>query len=93
MFSNLAKFRAASAVRAAPRLVVPAHSNDNTKIVHAAVGPHRRGRPILACHWRPTAGGRLECRWQAERAQEASAKEADQRVIAFSRPSGFPHAA
>ena len=93
MFSNISKFRAVSAVHAAPRLIAPAHSNDNTKIVHAAVAPHRGGRPILACHWRPTTGGRLECRWEVERAQEALAEEADQRCIAFPRPFGFPQAA
>jgi hypothetical protein len=93
MFSNIAKFRAANAVQAASRRLVPSRSNDNAKIVHAATGLHRRGRPILACQWRPTASGRLECCWKVERANKTSAEEPDQRWSVVCGPFGFAYAA
>jgi hypothetical protein len=93
MFSNFVKFRAAGAAQAASRPFVPAHSNDNAKIVRAATGVHRRGRPILACHWRPTTSGRLECCWEVERANNPSAEEPDQRRMAVRGPFGFACAA
>ena len=93
MFSNIAKFRAEGTAQAAPRPVAPAHSNDNAKVVHAAVGLRLRGGPILACHWRPAASGRLECCWEVERATEASAEEPDPRCIAVCEPSGVRYAA
>jgi hypothetical protein len=93
MFANIAKFRIAGAVRAAPRPVAPAHANDNVKVVHAAVGLHRRGRPILACRWRPTTGGGLECYWEVERPKGAAAEEPDQRCVAVCGLFGFPQAA
>ena len=34
-----------------------AHSNDNAKIVQAAVGLHRPERQIVACRWRSKVGG------------------------------------
>jgi hypothetical protein len=92
MFSNFAKFRAASTAQAAARPFAPTHSNDNAKIVRAA-GVHRRRRPILACHWRPTASGRLECCWEVERANNTSAEEPDQRRMAVRGPFGFAYAA
>jgi hypothetical protein len=61
-----AGLRFASSVQTARSAAAPAHSNDNTKAVNAAVAGHRRGRPVLACHWRPAAGGGLECHWDAE---------------------------
>jgi len=72
--------------------VAPAHSNDNAKVVGAA-GIRRRGRRILACHWRPTTSGRLECCWQVERANNTSAEEPDQRRMAAGGPFGFACAA
>jgi hypothetical protein len=93
MFANIAKFRAASVAKAAPGLIAPAHSNDNMKVVHAAVGLHRRGRSVLACHWRPTTSGGLECHWEVERANGAATEEPDQRWIAVYGLFGFPHAA
>jgi hypothetical protein len=93
MFSNIAKFRAESTVRAAPRPVAPVHSNDNAKAVHAAGELRSRGRQILSCHWRPAASGGLECCWEVERATEASAEEPDERCIAVCEPSGVRYAA
>jgi hypothetical protein len=93
MFSNFVKFRAASAAQAASRPFVRAHSNDNAKIVRVATGLRRRGRPILACHWRPTTSGRLECCWEVERANNTSAEEPDQRRMAVCGPFGFAYAA
>jgi hypothetical protein len=94
MFANIVKFRAASVAQIAPRPVALAHSNDNTKAVRAAaVALHRRERPILACHWRSTTGGGLECHWEVERANGAATEEPDQRSTAVCGLFGFAHAA
>jgi len=57
MFHNIATLR----TMGAPRAKVPVtlkHANDN-RITQIR-------RPILACRWRPNAGGKLECHWEIE---------------------------
>jgi hypothetical protein len=93
MFANIAKFRAASVARAASGPVAFAHANDNAKIVHGAVGLHRRGRPTLACHWRPMIGGGLECYWDVETAEGTGTDEPDQRAVVVYGLLAFSHAA
>jgi hypothetical protein len=80
MFSNIAKFRAAPAA-SRPRL--PTHSNDNARIA----------RPVLSCHWQPAPGGKLECRWEAERANTTAAEEPEPRWPAAGEPCGVADAA
>jgi hypothetical protein len=63
---------------AAPAPAGLAHANDNTKIVPAA-GLPRRGRPALACRWRPKNGGGFECFWVVEPASGSVTEEPDQR--------------
>jgi hypothetical protein len=94
MFATIAKFRAATVARAVsgPSAAL-AHANDNTKIDRDAMGLRRRGRPALACHWRLTTGGGLECCWELEYATGAVADDPDERCIGVYRSSGVPHAA
>jgi hypothetical protein len=68
-------FPTAGGAQVVPRTVAFAHSNDNTKSVHAAVARHRGGRPVLACHWRRAAGGCLECWWEVEPASKATPED------------------
>jgi hypothetical protein len=79
MFANIAIFMAPGARQAAPARPALAHANDNTKIVYAAAGLHRRGRPALACRWRPMSSGGFECYWVVEPANGSATEEADQR--------------
>jgi len=93
MFAKIAKFRDASARKAAPGPVTLAHSNDNTMTARAAGGPRRSRRANLACHWRPASGGGLECYWAIALADNAATEEPDQRWICTSRRplSTLPH--
>jgi hypothetical protein len=93
MFAKIAKLPVTSVLQAAPLSALLAHSNDNTKIVDAAVGLHRRGRAVLACHWRPIIDGGLECFWDVELAEGAATEEPDQRLICACALSGFARAA
>ncbi len=96
MFAKIARIQIASLRRRAPGSVVLAHSNDNTTIAHAGVGPHGSGRPTLVCHWRPMIGGGLECHWDAELAMDEAieaTEEADQCWIGIYALSGAPLAA
>jgi hypothetical protein len=94
MFANIARFPVAGVLQAAPRSAPLAHSNDNSRMVHAGAGLRRRGRPILACHWRPIiGGGRLECYWDVELTESPASEEPDPRFIRACATSGFARAA
>jgi hypothetical protein len=93
MIAKIVKFKVASGVQDAPGSFALAHSNDNTKVVRAAVALHRRRRRILACHWRPVIGGGLECYWNVEPANGAATQEPDQCRRDAGEVSGFAHAA
>jgi hypothetical protein len=86
-------FPAASGVQVAPHTVALAHSNDNTKSIHATAPRHRGGRPVLACHWRPTAGGGLECWWAVEPANGATTEDPYPSRMDAAGMSGLAHAA
>jgi hypothetical protein len=83
MFANTAKYQVVSVRQAAPAAVALAHSNDNTVIVRAAGAPPRTRRANLACRWRATIGGGLECHWDIESADGLATEEPDQRWIAI----------
>ena len=86
-------FPVARGMQVAPRTVALAHSNDNTKSVHAAVVHHRRGKRVLACHWRPAAGGSLECWWVVEFADGTTAEDPYPCQTGAAGMSGLAHAA
>jgi hypothetical protein len=93
MFSNIAKFQAANVRRPARMPARLSLSNDNSKAGGGSVRPRQSGRPSLACHWRPMAGGGLACHWDAELSGDAAAGEPDQRRIGICRVPSFAQAA
>lgn len=93
MFAKIINFQVASGVQDAPISFALVHSNDNTKLVRAAVALHRRRRLVLACHWRPMIGGGLECYWDVEPANGAPTEESDQCRTDARGVSAFVHAA
>src|ERR1700674_1555715 len=71
MFAKLARFRVTGKFlepgprRTAPRRVVLVHCNDIRIVWPVGAAAHRVGRPVLMCHWQPSAeNGRLEWRWR-----------------------------
>jgi hypothetical protein len=78
MFQKIVPFRVMGARRASGLLAIPP-ANDNRINAGGAIAPFRSGRPILACHWRPTTGGGLECYWRIETAGGGAAEEPDGR--------------
>jgi hypothetical protein len=53
----------------------PLHCNDNRSDRRPAAALRQARLQGLTCHWRAAAaGGRLECHWQIEPADEASAE-------------------
>jgi hypothetical protein len=75
MFAKIAKFRAISPHRARPSRL--AHANDNRTDLGAVRARHHTRRPRLTCHWRPFAGGGLECHWSVENADGAAPEQPD----------------
>jgi hypothetical protein len=73
MFQKITTFQVMGARRASGPVALT-HSNDNRINARGAVAPFRTLRPIVACHWRPAAGGRLECYWEIETAGGSAAK-------------------
>ena len=71
MFKRHASLRIAGLRRLGPRPGMPrgtvaAHANDNLPGLRRPAGQRRSPPPGLACHWVPTDGNRLECRWQID---------------------------
>jgi hypothetical protein len=79
MFQKIATLRDPGARRAMSGPVVLTHANDNRINARGIVAPTWARRPILARHWRPTAGGRLECYWHIETAGASAEQEPDGR--------------
>jgi hypothetical protein len=75
MFQKIATFWDTGA-RCASRPAALAHANDNRINARGAVAS---GRPILTCHWRSAAGGKLECYWEIETVAAGAAEEPDGR--------------
>jgi hypothetical protein len=90
MFAKIQQFRAVAPRRAVAGAVTPTRSNDNRITGRGAAAP-RPSRPVLACHWRPGAGGRLECHWGVEIADGSATADADQRwiIVRLSRLFGI----
>jgi hypothetical protein len=80
MFQKIALFRDTGARRAS-RPVAITHANDNRINARGAVAPFRTRRPNLACHWRPTEAGKLECYWEVETTVGGAAEEPDGRRV------------
>ena len=81
MFAKLARFRVTGKFldpdprRTAPRRVVLVHCNDIRIVRPVGAAAHRVGRPVLMCHWQPSAeNGRLECRWHIASVQGTCAE-------------------
>jgi hypothetical protein len=75
MFNNLAEIGVAR--RHVVPDAVPVHCNDNRPDRRPAAVSKRARPQGLTCHWRAAAsGGGLECYWQVEPADEASAEPA-----------------
>jgi len=93
MLPKIAKFRDASARKAASGPVRLAHANDDTMTVRVGGAPRRRRRPNLACCWRPAKGGGFECYWAIELGDDAATEKPDQRwICASGRPlPALPH--
>jgi hypothetical protein len=80
MFQKIAPFRDMGARRAS-RPVAITHANDNRINARGAVAPFRTQRPNLACHWRLTEAGKLECYWEIETTVGGAAEEPDGRRV------------
>jgi hypothetical protein len=78
VFAKIATFRATGPQLGSQRAGALAHSNDNKINAGGAMASHRTRRPILACRWRPFAGGGLECHWDVEIADGTAIAEPDQ---------------
>jgi hypothetical protein len=78
MFQKIVPFRVTGARRASGPVALM-HANDNWINAGGVVARFRTGRPILACHWRPTGGGKLECYWEIETPAGSAAEEPDGR--------------
>jgi hypothetical protein len=72
MFKNLARIDAFRP-HGVPEKTAPAYCNDNRPGRALAAASKRAGRLRPRCHWR-AVGGRLECYWQIESADETSAE-------------------
>ena len=86
-FAERARFWAFESRRlpAGPRLAVP--SNDNLPgFRRPADGRRPRPNPTLACHWY-LIGGRLQCRWEFERADDSLT--ADRKAEPTLEPEGL----
>jgi hypothetical protein len=71
MFKNLARIDAFRS-HVVPDSMAPVYCNDNRPGRRPAAASKPAGQQRLTCHWR-TAGGRLECYWQTEPADDAEA--------------------
>lgn len=78
MFAKIAAFRVMTPQRA-HSAVAPAHCNDNKINTRGSAAVRRPRRPVLACRWRPTAGGGLECYWDIEVSDGSATAEPDRR--------------
>jgi hypothetical protein len=84
MFKGLAKIGAGR--RHMVPQAAPAHYNRNRPERHLAAAL-RHARPQLTCHWgAAAAGGRLECHWQIEPADEAAFETPGQRCTTKQMP-------
>jgi hypothetical protein len=88
MFAKLAKIRTSRHGRIGHGPIVlghvmtPTHANDNRAGKVDGTVAERTARPVLACRWIEVAGGRLECRWAAERSGATSPEEPQSRRMA-----------
>jgi len=74
MFAKLATLR--NFDRTLSRRTAAAGNNSRPALRLVASSQYPR-KPRLACHWRQTSGGALECVWHADAADTRPAEEAD----------------
>jgi len=79
MLATIVKLRAMSRQRAVTSAL--RHSNNDRTDAKGAVASRPTRRPVLACRWRTTVSGRLECYWSVAFDEGAAIEEPDGRWL------------